>query len=142
MLLTRHTDYSVRVLIYVALHDSETVTIPEIARNFTISRNHLKKIVHRLGQLGYLHTARGKGGGIRLARAPRAINLRDIVRDMEPTLEIIDCCNPPCPIAGRCTLKKVLMEARDCFLLALSRYTLADLIRNRKQLLRLLVFRQ
>ncbi len=138
MLLTRHTDYSVRVLMYLALHDSDKVTIAEVARNFTVSRNHLMKIVHRLGRLGYLNTQRGKGGGMSLAKPPESINLSDVVQDMEPTLAIMECNAVPCPIAGSCAVKIALLEARDCFLQALGHYTIADLIKNKKQLLPLL----
>ncbi len=138
MLLSRRTDNSLRLLIYLALHEDRTVTIKEIARQFGISRNHLMKIAQRLAHLGYIHTARGRGGGMRLARPPRSINLRSVVWDMEPTFEIMDCHNPLCPIAGHCILKKALIEGRACFLEALSRYTVGDLLDNKVQLLKLL----
>lgn len=138
MLLTRYTDGSVRVLIYAALDPDTVVTIDEIARHCRMSRNHLKKIVPRLAQHGYIRTARGRGGGMSLASPAKSINLGNIVRDMEPTLEIMDCNKPPCPIAGSCTFKQALMEARHCFLKALDRYTLADLVKNKNVLQQLM----
>jgi Rrf2 family nitric oxide-sensitive transcriptional repressor len=136
MLLTRHTDYSLRFLMYLALNDARNVTIREVARSFKVPRNHLMKISQALARHGYIHTIRGRGGGLRLAREPGAINVRDVVSDMEPTLEIFDCQNPLCPIAGSCVLKKALMEARDHFLAALGKYTLADLVRQKRKLRR------
>ena len=138
MLLTRHTDYSLRFLMYLALNDARIVTIQEVAQTFKVPRNHLMKISQALARHGYIHAIRGRGGGLRLAREPGDVNLRGVVSDMEPTLEIFDCHNPLCPIAGYCVLKKALMEARDHFLAALGKYTLADLVRHKRKLRRLL----
>ncbi|HDP88473.1 MAG TPA: Rrf2 family transcriptional regulator [Thioalkalivibrio sp.] len=135
MQLTRYTDYSLRVLIFLAIQPPERrSTINEIADRFEISRNHLVKIVHRLGQLGYVTTMRGKGGGLHLGASPEAINLGAVVRDTEATLDVINCAEPACPVAPACRLKGVLNEARDAFLTVLDRYTLADLVANRSQL--------
>ncbi len=131
MQLTRHTDYALRVLIFLALQpDEKLVTMADIERHFDIPHNHLIKIVQRLGKLGYAHTVRGKGGGLRLGRSAVDIRLGEVVRDMENTLELIDCEKPPCPLDGGCRLKGILNEARQAFVDALNRYTLADVMLN------------
>lgn len=138
MLLNRRTGYAVIVLMYLAIQDQRTVTISEVSRQLRISRNNLTKICHHLVRLGYVHSVRGKGGGIRLARAADSIKLRDIVVQTEATFEIIDCRKRLCPLAGSCLLKEALMESRDGFLEVLSCYTIADLVRNKVDLLKLL----
>lgn len=138
MLINRQTDYAVRVLMYLAIMDERMVTISEVSRQFRISRNNLMKICHQLVRLGYVRSVRGKGGGICLARAADSIKLRDVAMQMEATFEIIDCRSPLCPLAERCQLKEALMEARDGFLKVLSCYTIADLVRNKVDLLKLL----
>ena len=52
MQLTRYTDYSLRVLLYLAVDQNRNppVTVDELSQQFQISRNHLVKIVHELGQ--------------------------------------------------------------------------------------------
>ena len=70
MHLTSFSDYTLRVLMYLALDRSRLATIGEIAAAYGVSRNHLMKVVHALGQAGVIETVRGKGGGIRLARDP------------------------------------------------------------------------
>lgn len=132
MQLTRHTDYAFRVLIYAAVNPERLVTISEMAEAYDISRNHLVKVVHEMGQLGFIDTQRGKGGGLRLARPPEEIGLADVVRAMEEKLEIIDCGATGCPILPACALRDVLYEARDAFLQSLAQYTLADIIRDRR----------
>lgn len=131
MQLTRHTDYALRVLIFLALQPDEAlVTMADIERHFAIPHNHLIKIVQRMGKLGYAHTVRGKGGGLRLGRAANHIRLGDVVRDMESTLELFDCSTPPCALDGSCRLKGILNEAHQAFIDVLDRYTLADVMAN------------
>ncbi len=61
MRLTLHTDYALRVLIYVAVADGKLITINQIAKSFDISKQHLMKVVNDLSLKGYLDTVRGRG---------------------------------------------------------------------------------
>jgi len=128
MQLTRHTDFSLRVLIYLSLNKSEQlVTINEISEHFKIVKNHLTKVVNHLAQKGYVETVRGKNGGIRLAKKPAEIKLGDVVQAMEMNLEVIDCTKPLCPLINNCKLKRVLNEAKQSFLTTLNNYSIKDL---------------
>ncbi len=141
MRLTLQTDYALRVLMYVGIKGDELSTIPEIAACFDISRGHLMKVVHRLGQLGYLETIRGRTGGIRLAREPGEITVGAVIRDMEQELGVLGCLQENssyCRIEKRCVLKGALREATNAFLATLDRYTLAELVRPRQALERLI----
>jgi Rrf2 family nitric oxide-sensitive transcriptional repressor len=143
MRLTRYTDYTLRVLIYLGLRQDRTVTILEVSRCYGISRNHLMKVVHRLGTWGYVATLRGKGGGLRLALSPEQINLGGVVRRAEESFTLVECFDPRknrCCIAPACILKQALHEALESFLTTLERYTLADLVHNRQGLISLLEF--
>ncbi len=129
MQLTRHTDYALRVLIFLALQPPQKlVTMAHIERHFSIPHNHLIKIVQRLARKGYVHTLRGKGGGLRLKREAAEIHIGKVVEDMENTLELIDCEKPSCPIHGLCQLKGMLNEASQAFIDTLNRHTLAEVV--------------
>lgn len=130
MHITRYTDYSLRVLIYLALKGEELSTIQEIAERYGISKNHLMKVVHELSLRGYIETLRGKNGGLRLRLAPRQINIGRLVRDTEQDLNLVECFGPDnrCIITSDCDLKHMLGEALEAFFAVLDRYTLADLI--------------
>jgi len=130
MRLTLYTDYSLRVLLYLAFHPDKVVTITELADFYKISRNHLVKVVHELGLSGYILTTRGKRGGIRLARLAEQIVIGEVVRHTEPDFDLLECLNPDidqCVITNTCKLKSVLFTARGNFLSELDKYTLADL---------------
>lgn len=131
MQLTRQTDYAIRVMIFLGIQqDDRLVTISDIAYHFDISRNHLMKIVHKLGQLNYIQTLRGKYGGLRLERDPSSVNLGSLVRDFETTLDIIDCKKLTCPVVGACDLKPVMQKAQEAFMAVIDEYTLQNLLSN------------
>ena len=140
MRLTTFTDYSLRMLIYVAGAPNARCTIAQVAGAFGISESHLVKVAHELGRHGLLHNTRGRGGGLSLAKAPGSINVGEIVRMTEGQDVLAECFkeNGHCPIAGRCQLERAFRQALEAFYDALSRYTLADLIANRRGLARAL----
>ena len=131
MQLTRQTDYAIRVMMFLGIQkDDRLVTISDIAYHFDISRNHLMKIVHRLGQNEYIQTVRGKYGGLRLERDPNSIKLGELVRDFETTLDVVDCKKLTCPITGSCDLKPIMQKAQEAFLAVIDEYTLQNLLNN------------
>lgn len=116
---------------FLGAHPGRLCKIAEIAAAYGISVNHLMKVVNRLAARGYVETIRGKGGGLRLARAPRLINLGEIVRDMEERFDIVECFNEEkqdCPLLPACVLRSVLSDARRNFMATLDRHTLEDVI--------------
>lgn len=133
MKLTKHTDYAFRVLIYLASTKQERSTILEISDMFKISKTHVMKIVNELVNIGWVASVRGKNGGIYLGVNPRDINLREVVTQMEKTLDPINCAEPICFINGICGLKPILMTAQDKYLEHLAQFTLDDLM-NKKVL--------
>jgi len=141
MQLTYYTDYSLRVLMYLAVQRDRMVNISEIAARFAISRNHLVKVVHKLAREGFIKSYRGKGGGIELARDPARINIGEVVRYTEgppKPVECFDVARNRCVITNACGLAAVIAQACDNFLATLDGYTLADLLRGRSRLAKVL----
>ena len=141
MRLTVYTDYSLRLLMYLAVKSDGRATIGEIATAYGIAKNHLTKVAHQLGLAGYIETVRGKGGGLRLAKPGERIGLGEVVRHTEADMALVPCFEPlcaPCPIVPACGLRIALHEARQAFLAVLDRYTLADLVERRADLRELL----
>ncbi|MES2606169.1 MAG: Rrf2 family transcriptional regulator [Pseudomonadota bacterium] len=131
MRLTSYTDYALRVLLFVGSTD-EAVTITTISTAYDISKEHLRKVVHALSQLGYLQTTQGRNGGIRLGMPAEKISIRDIVNHFENS-DLVECFDKEtntCPISNMCTLKHVLQKAQTAFMDVLGQYKLSDLIKN------------
>jgi Rrf2 family nitric oxide-sensitive transcriptional repressor len=135
--LTVYTDYSLRLLMYLALKDDGLATISEIAASYGISKNHLMKVAYELGVAGYIETVRGRGGGMRLAMNVEAVRLGDVVRCTEPDMALVTCFKPveaPCAIKRCCVLRGALERAYAAFIEVLDGYSLADLVRPRSRL--------
>lgn len=141
MRLTVYTDYALRLLMYLAVKDDGLATIAEVASSYGISKTHLMKVAHQLGQAGYVGTVRGRGGGLRLAMPVERINLGQVVRHTEPDMAVVACLNPvnaPCAIKSCCVLRRALAKAGAAFLEVLDGYSLADLVKSRAPLRALL----
>lgn len=129
MRLTSFSDYALRMLMYVASAGGRRVTVEEAARAFRVSRTHLNKVASMLTHAGFLHAARGRAGGLTLARAPDAISIGDVIRLTEPDFALVECLTTgnQCVLTRACRLQGVLVEAAGSFQTTLDRYTLADI---------------
>ena len=118
MRLSVQTDYSLRVLMHLAVTSPKLVTIRDIADRFQVSRNHLMKIVNALARAGFVETTRGRTGGIRLARDPAEIRIGDVARRFESNSNLVECFNAEtntCLITSACRLKGALSAASKAF---------------------------
>jgi len=133
MQLKKFTDYSLRLLIQLAVNPDEWVSINSVASSFAISRNHLLKIVTELSRQQLIQTQRGKHGGLKLNRAATDINVGDLISSLEAKAPLVDCGSPLCPILPVCGLKAALDEAEAVFYRSLRRYSLDDLVHGQEQ---------
>lgn len=143
MKLTAFTDYSLRVLIYLASEPGRRATISEISSAFSISENHLTKVVHYLGKQGWISTVRGKGGGMFLAKQAEDICVGEVIRDTEGNAVPAECFaaeTSTCAIVSCCKLKNALAEAIRAFYAVLDHYSLADITKDRTALGSILLF--
>lgn len=130
MRLTDYTDYSLRVLMFCALHPERSVTIAELAESHAVSKNHLMKIVNDLARQGLLQTTRGRGGGLRLLKPASDIRIGDVVRQTETDFRLVECFDVnhnTCTLTTHCQLKQVFKTALQSYLAELDRVTLADI---------------
>ncbi|AOK52932.1 Rrf2 family transcriptional regulator [Burkholderia stagnalis] len=132
MRLTDFTDYSLRVMLYLAVRGEGLATIQEISDAYGISKNHLMKVVQRLGELGWVDTVRGRNGGLRLFPESTRLTVGQVVRETENDFALVGCfaggeAPRACVIEPQCRLKGVLAAARDAFFTELDRHTLGEL---------------
>jgi Rrf2 family nitric oxide-sensitive transcriptional repressor len=128
--LTRFTDYALRVLIFVGRQDGRICTMGEIALHYRISKEHLRKVIHKLAKLGYLDSRRGRAGGIVLSGDAASLRIGDVVLAMEEDLSIVDCQALDCVLLPGCSLKAALDRGSHAFIATLNEVTLADLLHN------------
>ena len=132
MRLTDYTDYTLRVLMFCALHPERSVTIAELAEHHAVSKNHLMKIVNDLARQGLLQTTRGRGGGLRLLKPAADIRIGDVVRQSETDFRMVECFDASsnaCTLTAHCQLKQVIRTALQSYMDELDKVTLADITR-------------
>lgn len=136
MQLSKFSDYSLRVLMYLALRPDRQTPVRDIAVAYGVSRHHLVKVAGKLTELGFVDATRGRTGGLQLAMAPADIVIGAVVRKTE-NLGLVECMTEAgsCVLADACQLQRALGQARDAFLAELDRHTLADLIKPKRTML-------
>lgn len=141
MQITTFSDFSLRILIFLAASGGRKASSREIAERYGISTHHVAKASQWLARQGYVVASRGKGGGLRLARAPEDIKIGAVIRATEAKIGLVECMRDGqdgCTIDGACGLAGILAEAQRAFFATLDRYSLADAVRERKGLAELL----
>lgn len=131
MQLTSFTDYGLRTLMYLAAKPNELSSVKDIAEHYGISRNHLVKVVHKLSQLEYIETTKGKGGGIKIAKNSHQLKLGDLINQLEPNMNTVECFDSEtntCNITNTCQLKHYLFEGTKAFTDTMNKYTLSDAV--------------
>jgi Rrf2 family nitric oxide-sensitive transcriptional repressor len=139
--LTQFSNFAIRLLMYAALKGDAPSAVPEVAKAYGVSYDHLKKAAAELCRRGYLETVRGRNGGVRLAKDPGEIRIGDVIRQTEGDTVLVECFDPAtntCPLLTACRLRVALQEALAAFFTVLDRYTLGDLIRAPEHLTPLL----
>ncbi len=141
MKLTKFSDYSLRLLIYLAVHGDRLVSVGEVSRAYRVSPHVMVKVVQLLVEQGLVASVRGRHGGLRLDKAPSQINVGRIIRSTEPSWDLVECFDRDrntCPIESACGLKGALNRAQRAFLGVLDDHTLADFLPRAPSLIRLL----
>jgi Rrf2 family nitric oxide-sensitive transcriptional repressor len=139
--LTKFSDYSLRLLLYLAVHEDRTVSIAEVSRAYGVSPHILVKVAQLMINEGLVASVRGRRGGLRLNKPPAEINIGALIRRTETTWDLVECfdlSSNTCPIEPACGLKGVLKHAQRAFLSALDQHTLADFLPRAPLLIRLL----
>ncbi len=141
MRVTKRTNIAMRVLMFCAANTQRLVTKTEIAERCNASENHLAQIINQLGQLGYLHTQRGRNGGLSLARPASEIVIGEVFRALEAPVPLAECfadVDNTCPLTEMCKLRTALRDAADAFYATLDPITLDALVCDNVPLLELL----
>ena len=140
MQLTRFSDYSLRLVLYLAAHPARRVPVQEVSRAYGVSHHHMVKVVQRLVKRRIVVSSRGRQGGLRLNQPPERISVGGLVRMTEPDFDLVECFKRStnrCPLDRACGLKGVLTRANGAFLSVLDEYTIADFAPRAPELIQL-----
>lgn len=116
MQITRQADYATRAVLYLSrFGQGESVATSQVAREQRIPTAFLSKIIARLTHAGITQAARGRYGGVRLAREPRDISLLEVIEAIDGPIQLNDCVgySANCPYGETCPMRPVWYEVQD-----------------------------
>jgi len=124
-------EYGLRATIYLAtVADSDPfVSIGTISEELDISFHFLTKTFQKMTKAGLLESQRGPRGGVRLAQAPEAISLKDIVLAIDGEALFTECVLglPGCGNREPCPIHETWTAERERIAAMLADATLRDL---------------
>jgi len=128
--ISRRTDYAVRVLLSLAIHQGEGPRlVQDIVDEMLIPLPFVKRIVADLVRAGLVQSRRGSKGGLWLRRPADEITLLDVVEASDEPLEISQCIDDPdfCPLSETCPVRKRWARLRALIRRELRSVTIAQL---------------
>ena len=140
MRLSEYTDYSLRVLMYCAVHRQSLVTVGELAERHGVSKNHLMKVVNDLARRGLIETTRGR---VVIALDSEVAPIVDEAAPVvavpaipaapadEPDFRLVECFDPQtnaCSLSPSCRLRLLFQDGLQAFFAQLDGATLADIV--------------
>ena len=132
MRLNLKTDYALRILLHAARRQGEIITSQEVADTYNITPANVTQIVNALKKKNYLAVKRGRyGGGFTLSAPPEEMFIGNIIKDVEPDLDLVQCFSKErntCPIIDQCKLAGLMYSGLKAFLDKMNEQTLADII--------------
>ncbi|MDR1623155.1 MAG: Rrf2 family transcriptional regulator [Synergistaceae bacterium] len=117
MLITRETDYALRVL--RALSDGEQVTVGNVCKRELLPQQFVYKILKKMEQAGFVSIARGVEGGCRLTADLDETSLYDLIEAMKADRLVGACMQPGFQCAWRkenasnCTVHGQLQQIQE-----------------------------
>ncbi len=129
-MLSKSAEYALRVAVWLAQSPDRSASADHLAEVTKIPRRYLHKVVQDLVRAGLVRSQPGPGGGYAFDQSPEKTTILDIVNAVAP-LERITQCPLGLPSHTRlCPLHKELDNAYAATEKALSRVTIAQLLRS------------
>ncbi|MBL1142969.1 MAG: Rrf2 family transcriptional regulator [Proteobacteria bacterium] len=132
MKMTTKGRYAVTAMLDLALHDGDgPVNLSEISHRQDISLTYLEQLFGKLRRHGLIESARGPGGGYRLAMTPDEISIAKVLYSVDEPVDITRCGGKQnCQNDERCLTHDLWMELNRHVSDFLNGVMLGDLIQR------------
>jgi Rrf2 family protein len=127
--LSKKADYALMALKHLATRtDVMSASAREIAEAYDIPVELMAKVLQRLARRGLLVSHQGTRGGYRLAKAPSAISVADIIQAIDGPLTVTACSTEDenCGQYSKCSVRDPLWRIKDRILAALATCSLQE----------------
>lgn len=123
--------YALRLMLDLAKHPNQNVSIKEVAGRQQISHKYLEQIIIQLSRAGFVKSVRGPQGGYSLAIEPSRITAGMVLRVMEGSLSPVPCLDelpPQCPNTDECDTLPLWKSLKKAIESVVDNTTLQDLL--------------
>lgn len=131
MQLTRGADYGVRVMIQLALpeSDGQRHSLPELAEATEAPESFLSKVLQLLARAGLITSRRGQAGGFRITPGGRQSSMREVIEAVDGPICLNACLvhGRSCARKAHCPAHPVWARAQQAMFDVLSNVTVAAL---------------
>jgi Rrf2 family protein len=140
-MLSQKAKYALRAILMLAEYSNrdDLLAISDIAKREGIPRKFLEAILVELRDRRLLESRRGRRGGYRLAKSPHTITFGEVIRIIDGPLALIGCASrsrfepcDDCTDTETCSIRWVMLKARDAIAQTLDGYTLAEAVRQHR----------
>ena len=127
--VSTRSQYGIRALVYLVKKSGQITTASEISHKEGISTKYLEGILKNLGTAGFIVSERGKNGGVRLAKDPSRITMREIVQVLDGEVKPVACIDEAgvCAQEGACLPRHFWMGLKTVIDNYLESHTLKDI---------------
>lgn len=135
MEITRETDYAIRCVLHLSESPNDVIMVDEIAKAKSIPKSFLSKILQKLAKANIVKSYRGVKGGFQIAKAPREINLLDVIEAIEGPVAMNRCAvdKKVCSLICNCVVHPIWVDLRKDVEKKLRRTDFAKLIESQKR---------
>jgi Rrf2 family protein len=128
MQLTRGADYAVRVMIQLAVPESDgRLSLPELSLATDAPESFLSKVLQGLARAGLITSRRGQAGGFRITARGRESTMRQVIEAVDGAICLNVCLahGPSCARKAHCPAHPVWARAQVALFDVLSSVTVA-----------------
>lgn len=135
MLITRESDYAIRILRKLSF--SEKAPVSQICEAETIPCQFAYKILKKLEKAGFVESFRGVNGGYRMIKKPSQLTLFDVLYAMDNNFLVIQCLDDDFYCANKqdekiCHVNQEMHRLQDLFVAELKSKSLEELFCEHK----------
>ncbi|MGO2102426.1 MAG: RrF2 family transcriptional regulator [Psychroflexus halocasei] len=137
-MISKKTKYAINALVYLAKQDNNNpIRISNISESQNIPQKFLEAILLDLKKAGILASKKGKGGGYYMLKAPKEINLAEVMRLFDGAIALLPCVTynyyercEECIDEETCGIRDVFYEVRNKTVELLKKADLEQIIKR------------
>ena len=137
MKVSMKSRYALHMMLALALHEEENLSVKTVAAMEGISEKYLEQVIPALVRCGFVKSVRGARGGYHLTKSPEDYSIGAILRAVEGSLAPVSCLDDAvnqCAHCNECVTLELWEQVDRAIANVVDHVTLADLVDRQRRL--------